>query len=205
MWAFVGYATVLGLSAGIGPGPLLAVVISQTVKHNAREGIKVAIAPILTDAPIIGLGLLLFSAAPDPELVLGIVSFVGAAFVFALGVNSMRQRSVELQLTDEEPRSYLKGALVNALNPHPYLFWISVGVPTMIKAHHQSPVFSVAFVATFFFFIVGSKMAVALIVGRYRDFLAGRAYRWTMRFLGVCLIFYAILLLKDGLSLIGAL
>ncbi|MDY6953588.1 MAG: LysE family translocator, partial [Thermodesulfobacteriota bacterium] len=44
---------VLGLSAGFAPGPLLALVISQTLRHNAVEGLKVALAPLVTDLPII--------------------------------------------------------------------------------------------------------------------------------------------------------
>jgi threonine/homoserine/homoserine lactone efflux protein len=41
----------LGLSAGVTPGPLLALVIAQTLTHGPREGGKVALAPLLTDAP----------------------------------------------------------------------------------------------------------------------------------------------------------
>jgi threonine/homoserine/homoserine lactone efflux protein len=32
------------------------------------------------------------------------------------------------------PKSLTKGILANALSPHPYLFWLSVGAPTMSKA-----------------------------------------------------------------------
>ena len=42
----------LGLSAGFAPGPLLTLVIAQTLKHNVREGIKVALAPLISDFPI---------------------------------------------------------------------------------------------------------------------------------------------------------
>ena len=44
---------IFGLSAGFAPGPLLTLVITQTLKHNIKEGVKVALAPLLTDLPII--------------------------------------------------------------------------------------------------------------------------------------------------------
>ena len=44
---------VFGLSSGVTPGPLLTLVISETLKHGKKEGIKVAIAPLLTDLPIV--------------------------------------------------------------------------------------------------------------------------------------------------------
>jgi len=43
----------LGLSAGLSPGPLLALVIVQTLTYSVREGVKVAAAPLVTDLPIV--------------------------------------------------------------------------------------------------------------------------------------------------------
>ncbi len=43
--------TVLGITAGISPGPLLMLVISQTIRFGHREGIKVSLTPLITDAP----------------------------------------------------------------------------------------------------------------------------------------------------------
>ena len=203
MWAYLGYGTILGLSAGVSPGPLLAVVVAQTLQHNAREGVKIAVAPLLTDVPIICAALLLFSTFPEPNFMLGIISFVGAVFLFVLGINSIRQAPVELDLTGKAPRSYIKGALVNAASPHPYIFWFSVGVPTILKAAQHSIAAPIGFAVCFFSFLVGSKVVIALLVGRSREFLSGPAYLWTVRVLGFFLICFAILLLKDGLSRTG--
>ena len=53
--------TVLGLSAGFAPGPLLTLVISETLQHDIKSGIKIALAPIITDLPIIILTLFILS------------------------------------------------------------------------------------------------------------------------------------------------
>ncbi len=44
---------VFGLAAGIAPGPLLALVFSETLKYEKKEGVKVAISPLITDLPIV--------------------------------------------------------------------------------------------------------------------------------------------------------
>jgi len=203
MWNFVVYGMVLGLSAGISPGPLLALVISQTLQHGPREGIRVALVPLLTDVPIICLGLILFSRLEEPDFILGIVSFIGCLFVGYLGINGLRQQPLELELTQETPRSYLKGILTNVLSPHPYLFWFSVGVPTMLKANGQSLLSALGFVVSFYICIVGAKMTVALMVGRSRQFLTGSRYLWAVKCLGVLLIAFSLVLLYDGLLLTG--
>ena len=162
-----------------------------------------AAAPLMTDVPIIGLGLLLYSGLPEPAFVLGVVSFVGSAFVGYLGVSSLRRQPVEIRCSATPPRSYLKGSLANALSPHPYLFWLTVGIPTMLKATSRSTLAAAAFVAAFYVCIVGSKMAIALLVGRSQRFLAGPAYLRAVRLLGLLLLGFSALLFYDGLTLTG--
>ena len=203
MWTYLSYGAILGLSAGVSPGPLLALVISQTLQHNAREGARVAAAPVLTDLPIILLGLLVLSSLPEPRFVLGVLSFAGSVFVMYLGVSSLRYQSPDLELPTAPPRSYFKGALVNLLSPHPYLFWFTVGVPTILKAYPDTPLGALGFVVIFFSMIVGSKVAIAVIVGRSKRFLVSSAYRWIMRILGVLMMGFSLVLFHDGLVLTG--
>jgi len=61
----------LGLSAGFSPGPLLALVVSQTLQYGTMEGIKVAIAPLLTDCPIILVSLFVLARVANSPAVLG--------------------------------------------------------------------------------------------------------------------------------------
>jgi len=206
MWSLLIYGTVLGLSAGFSPGPLLALVISQTLQHGTREGIRIAAAPLFTDIPIICIGLFLFASLGKSDFLLGIVSFSGSIFVGYLGITSLRQLPVKLELSGRAPHSFLKGILTNALNPHPYLFWFSVGIPTILKADRESSIWSaIAFVAVFYVCIVAAKVMLAVAVGRSRDFLSRTNYLWIMRCLGALLIGFSLILLYDGLSLTGLL
>lgn len=52
-------------------------------------------------------------------------------------------------------------------------------------------------------FLVGSKVLLAVAVGRSKSILRGRAYLYTMRFLGFVLGVLACVLFYDGLRLLG--
>ena len=53
------FGAFLGFSRGLAPGPLLALLLAQTLRHSPREGCKVVLAPRFTDAPIIVVTLVL--------------------------------------------------------------------------------------------------------------------------------------------------
>ncbi|MCD4754685.1 MAG: LysE family translocator, partial [Deltaproteobacteria bacterium] len=87
---FLAIGSILGLSAGFAPGPLLALVISETLQHNIKAGFKVALAPIITDLPIIILTLFILVKLSNFHNVLGIISCMGGFFVLCLGYQSIR-------------------------------------------------------------------------------------------------------------------
>lgn len=193
---------VLGLSAGLAPGPLLTFVISQTLKYNVNEGLKVALAPLITDVPIILVTLFLLTKLSNFKMALGITSFLGGAFILYLSYETIKTKPFEAS-QDTRAQSLKKGAMVNALNPHPYSFWFSVGSPTMLKDQAESSLGAVAFATSFYLCLVGSKLCLALVVGKSRAFLEGRVYLCTMRVLGALLFVFALLLFRDGLRLVG--
>jgi len=195
--------TILGLSAGFAPGPLLTLVISETLQHNIKSGVKVALAPILTDLPIIILTLFILAKLSNFHNILGIISLVGGFVVLFMGYESIRTKGVELNLKETKPKSLTKGILVNALSLHPYLFWLSVGAPTITKAMSQSIIAALAFICSFYTFLVGSKIVLAILVGKSKSFLVGNVYIYTMRILGLALCVLAFVLFREGLKLFG--
>ncbi|MCM0755041.1 LysE family translocator [Desulfovibrio aminophilus] len=195
----------LGLSAGLSPGPLLALVMAQTLRHGPREGAKAALSPLVTDLPIILVCALVLAAARGQSTVLGAISLAGSAVLLRLGLDSLRARGLRPDPRAAAPRSLLQGVLVNALSPHPYLFWLGVGMPLVYREWARDPVSAAAFLIAFYACLVGSKLGVALLCHRGRRLLAGAAYVWTMRLLGVLLLAFAGLLVRDGLRLLGLL
>lgn len=201
---FLAIGIVLGLSAGLAPGPLLTLVISETLQHDIRSGIRVAVSPFFTDLPIIVLTLAVLSQLSDFHNILGIISVIGGCVILFMGYESMNPKRSETDLSEPAPRSLTKGILVNALSPHPYLFWFSVGGPTVSKAYSQSTMAAFGFIGSFYLLLVGSKILLAILVGRSKSFLKGTVYICTMRLLGLALCILAFLLFRDGLKLLGA-
>ena len=189
---------VLGLSAGLSPGPMLTLVISQTLRHGIREGVKVALAPLLTDTPIVLACLLFLSVFSDMRPALGVISMFGGFYLFYLGLNSIRFKTVDLQ-EDVDPKSLKKGLMVNFLNPGPYMFWVSIGGPLVIKTSNTSLVAAAAFVIPFYVLLVGSKIVVAIVSGRSRNLLKSRHYTIILRILGLVLMGFGVMFLRDGL------
>lgn len=125
--AFLASGCVFGLAGGFTPGPTTTLLVAQTVRYGLGDGVKVAIAPALTDAPIIVVAVVLMGRLAQIRPVLGGITLLGAAFLVYLAAESFSVRRVELPGDKIEPRSLRKGFLVNLLNPHPYLFWFVIG------------------------------------------------------------------------------
>ncbi len=199
MIALLAAGVTLGLSAGFSPGPLLALVVSQTIRHGFREGAKVAFAPVITDFPIIFLSTLLLANLSGTKSVLGLVSIVGGLFLVYLAYENVKTTGMEVTLDEGEPRSFLKGAMVNALSPHPYIFWMTVGGPLIMRGASENLLSPALFIASFLGCLVGSKMVLAVLVSRSRHFLTGKPYVYIMRFLGLALLLFAYVLFRDGM------
>ncbi len=202
MLHFLTIGFVLGLSAGFAPGPLLTLVISETLRHNVRAGIKVAIAPFITDLPIIIVSVLIISRITDSHTLLAVISFCGAIFIAKMGVDNIRMQPQQQPQESSSSNSTYKGILTNLLSPHPYLFWLTVGVPIMSKAMLQSVGMVAVFLASFYALLVGSKVILAIVVGRSKTFLSGRFYLFTIRVLGWVLCALAGILVYDGFQLL---
>jgi len=194
---------VFGLTAGISPGPLLTLVISETLRHNKTEGVKIAIAPLITDIPIVLLTIFILSKMASFDMVIGIISILGGIFIAYLGYDSIRSKGIEIEIQNLKLKSIRKGIIVNILSPHPYIFWLMVGAPITIRAYQASPAAAFAFIIAFYVLLVGSKISIALVVDRSRAFLKNKVFIWTLRILGLVLLILAILLIREGMSYLG--
>jgi threonine/homoserine/homoserine lactone efflux protein len=192
-----------GLVAGISPGPLLTLVISETIKHNKKEGIFVASAPILTDIPIVLISVFVLAKLSSFKFVLGTISTLGALFIVYLAYESITMKGIELNLPKVKAQSLRKGIITNFLNPHPYLFWMAVGAPTILKGYRVNVLSVLFFILGFYLFLVGSKIMVALIVDKSKSFLKSNTYVYISRTLGFILLIFSVIFIKDGLHYFG--
>jgi len=188
----------LGLSAGLAPGPLLALVIQRSVQGGLASGLRVAVAPLLSDFPIVVLSFLLVGRLPEAGL--DIMLGIGGLFVLWLGFDAMRHAGdgIDTTVTKTARQDYLHGALINFLNPHPYLFWVAVGAPTVVRAWRTDPWMAVVFIVSFYVLLIGSKVVLAFLFSRARA-LPQRQYTWMIRFSSLLLLIAGIFMLYTAL------
>ena len=108
---------VFGLSGGFTPGPLTMLVISQSLRYGVGEGCKIALAPILTDLPIVLITIFIVSQLSDVQVVLGIISILGGMFLVYLGYEGFTFKGAETDFESINPDSFKKGMIANFLNP----------------------------------------------------------------------------------------
>jgi len=202
---FIISGIVFGLGGGLTPGPLMTLVITETLKHGTKEGLKVAMAPLITDLPVVIVSILLLSKISEIDLVIGLISLIGAVFLVYLGYESFTYKGVEIDNQFFKPQSLKKGIIANIFNPAPILFWISVGAPMVLKGYEISLWASIYFIFFMYLFLVGSKILTAVLVGKSRQFLNSRNYMMIIKILGVVLFVFAFMFFKDGLELLGLL
>jgi threonine/homoserine/homoserine lactone efflux protein len=195
LWVALSTAAVLGLSAGLSPGPMFSLVLAQTLRYGTLEGIKVSLTPLLTDLPIITIAILLVGQVDQFAPAFGALSLAGAVYLGFLAVKTARPAPVAETDPSERPRSVLLGFLANALNPQPYLFWITVGAPLVLQIDSDSRPAAGLFLVAFYGCLVGAKMTLAVIAGRSRRVLGSTGYRWLIRGLAALLGLLALMLI----------
>ncbi|MCC4770449.1 LysE family translocator [Methanosarcina sp. DH2] len=190
----------LGLAAGTSPGPLLAVTISETLQHGKWEGIKVAVSPLITDLPIILAVLFVLSHLTSSDLFIGIIAFFGASYLIYSGIESMKIKKDSVELNVGKKDALKKGIIVNFGNPHPYVFWLSIGGPIIFKSLSVHVWATILFIAGFYLLLVGSKVIVALIVEKSKYFINSKYYFSIVRALGIAQIIFGLTFIKVGLD-----
>ena len=202
-FSFLISGVVLGLSGGLLPGPLLTLVLAETLKHGIREGVKISFAPLVSDAPIVCVTIFVMSRLSDVKPLMGTISLLGGVFLLYLGYESLSAKAIEIGPETAGPRSLRKGVIANFLNPAPYMFWLSIGSPMVLRAYDANALSAWAFVLSFYVFLVGSKILLAVVVGKSRRFLKSGHYIYTIRFLGIVLLLFAALFIRDSLGYFG--
>lgn len=192
-----------GLTAGISPGPLLTLVITETLRHNKKEGIKVALAPLITDLPIILVTSLIFSRITQYSLLLAIISFMGGIYFAWLGYETIKTRGIDIDSGNPKPDSLKKGIIANFLNPNPYIFWLTAGIPNAFKAYDKSLMTVILYFMLFYLMLTGSKTLVAILTERSKSFLKGGIYRITLIVLGSALLAFSVYFFYEGTKIIA--
>lgn len=196
---------IIGIGAGAAPGPLTMLVITQTLRHGLREGIQIAIAPLITDFPIIFLSVAIFSKLENTSAALAAISFAGSAILLMLAKENFTAKATDPTSSDLPSRSIKKGVLTNFLSPHPYIFWMSVGTPIIGKAMEVNFASAALFVLSMLGTMIGIKIILAMAIKQSSSFLRGKPYLFLLRGAGIAMLFFALNFMIDGFKHLGIL
>jgi len=190
-----------GFAAGTSPGPLLALVFSETLKYGKKEGIKIAVSPLITELPIVLFVLPILSNLMKYGLIIGIISLFGACYLIHLGIKNLRVKTSALEVESAKEDGLKRGVIANLLNPNPYLFWLSIGGPMIFESLDIHISVTALFILGFYTLLVGSNVSIALIVEKSKSFIGSKHYLYVVRALGIALILFALVFATDGLKL----
>ncbi len=160
-----------GFAAAAQPGPFQAYLISQTLRNGLRRTLVAALAPLISDGPIIALVLLVLSRVPD-SLRIGLY-LVGGTFILYLSRGAILawRRFDPAAAAQVAPgqQSLWHAALMNALSPGPYLFWSLVTGPLLLQGWRTSPAHGIGFLAGFYATLIATLVAIIVIFSRARQ------------------------------------
>ncbi|MEY2669678.1 MAG: hypothetical protein RJA59_2316 [Pseudomonadota bacterium] len=163
----------LGFSAAASPGPFQAFLLAHASRHGIRRTLPLALAPLVSDGPIVAVILLVLTRVPEGFL--RGLEVAGGAFLLWLARDGFRTaRETGPGARPAAPAtgpggSFLRAVLVNAAGPGPWIFWSTVCGPILAEAWRAGPDRAVAFLLGFYATLVGGKAALVAAFG-----LAGR-------------------------------
>ena len=166
MWIFLLQGIGFGLAAASQPGPFQTYLISQSLTNGRRRTLPAALAPLISDGPIIAVCLLVLSQVPAwMEKALFGVSGLFVLYLAFGSYHSWRNGSATIQGVSDARQSVWKAAFMNALSPGPYIFWTLVTGPILVAGWRESPLYGVGFLGGFYLTIVCSLAGIIVVFG----------------------------------------
>ncbi len=199
MWLYIAQGIGYGFAAAMQPGPFQTYLISQTLTRGWRRTLPAALAPLISDGPIIALCLLVLSQVPS--WLQRFLYIAGGLFVLYLAYSTYRSwKSFDPNLPPIESgtqRSVFKAALVNVLNPNPYIFWSLVTGPILLAGWRETPLHGAGFVAGFYLTMILGLCTFILVFGMARH-LGPKVNRILLGVSAITLFFFGLFQLWKG-------
>jgi threonine/homoserine/homoserine lactone efflux protein len=191
----------LGLAAAAQPGPFQAYLVGEALEKGWRHTLPAALAPLLSDGPIVALVLLVLHRVPPP-LVHGLY-VVGGIFVLYLAYRTFAAwRDFNPGSPTERAQtesSVWRAALMNALSPGPYIYWSLVSGPIFLTGWREAHTSGLGFLAGFYVAMVGTSSALIVLAALARQ-LGSRVNRLLVGISALALLSLGLRQLWIGLS-----
>jgi threonine/homoserine/homoserine lactone efflux protein len=151
-----------GFAAGVQPGQLQAYLIGRAMASGWRRTVPAAFAPVISDAPIIALVLLVLTRFPP--LFVHALQVAGGLFLLYLSWSAAAASRSDIAPAPVSIAQTLgRAVLLNLLNPNPYIGWSLVMGPLCLEAWRVAPSHAVVFVAGFYAVMVAASVGIVLV------------------------------------------
>jgi threonine/homoserine/homoserine lactone efflux protein len=154
-------------AAAVQPGPFQSYLISQALSRGWRHTLPAALAPLISDGPIILLTLLVLSRIP--AWLESTLQAAGGLFLLYLAAGAFqawrRYDGAAVAAPPAARQTVWKAAVTNLLNPAPYLAWSLVMGPLLIKGWREAPANGIALLAGFYSTMVATLAGIILLFG----------------------------------------
>ena len=151
-----------GFAAAVQPGPFQTYLVSSTLSHGLRRTLPGVLAPLMSDVPIVLLVLLVLTRVPPPAL--QVLRLAGGVFLLYLAHGAFTRfrtyRSPAAGPSAQPAQTLVKAAVVNLLNPNPYISWSLVLGPLLLQAWRAAPSHAVALLASFYITMIATTAAI---------------------------------------------
>jgi threonine/homoserine/homoserine lactone efflux protein len=187
-------------AAAVQPGPFQAYLLAEALGRGWRRTLPAAFAPLLSDGPILAVALLVLTQIPLH--LVRLLHLAGAGFLFYLAWGAWRtwrRGSAGAVDPQQGAGTLLKAALVNFLNPNPWLGWSLVMGPLFLEGYRAEPARGYALLLGFYATMIGCLMVLIVLFAQARR-LDERWRRWTMGLSAAALAGFAVYQLMLGLG-----
>jgi len=183
----------LGIIEGIKPGPLLTMVIRETLSGGIRAGARTAAAPIFTDGPLIIISLFAANWFASNSIVLAVISILGSFFLMKMGVECFSINPPTIQDNNYDyTTSFKRGILTNLLNPNVYIFWFLIGGPLMARAAIKEPLAPIGYAISFLVAHTVVNIMIAYFFDRTRGQNSNSYYKISLSICGFAMILFSV-------------
>jgi threonine/homoserine/homoserine lactone efflux protein len=190
-----------GLAAAVQPGPFQTYIVSQTLTQGWRRTLPSALAPLVSDGPIIIVSLVVLSRVP--VWFQRFLYLAGGLFILYLAYATFLTwrnfKNEKEHMAPTKRLSVIRAALTNALSPGPYIYWSLVLGPILLAGWREAPAKGISFIVSFYCALIFSLAAIILAFGSARR-LGPKVNRLLLAISAAALFFFGLYQLWRGLT-----
>jgi threonine/homoserine/homoserine lactone efflux protein len=186
---------VVAFSGAAAPGPLLLTVIKESIGRDARVGVMLSLGHALVEFPVVVL-LSLGLVRVDPSGIMFWLGLIGGIALVSFGLLTLKATTKPgavihaegMQTRTSAIKLALLGGIASASNPYWTLWWLTIGVASVVQAMILGPIGLLVF---YLGHIAGDGVvfvSVSALTSRAKNVLGGKGYRVLLIGTGVILI-----------------